>query len=185
MQKIVSVDTSKITLVKNKFEPEGSVLFDLKYDNKPMTVYSFGMVDSPFLKSTNFGEKISFKFKPPAEDYSGLGELDVFDYGSLVDLEACTHRSFLEANYILNIKLGQRKTGVFHFANNVGLTVDNLSEFLVPGKPVTIIGSLGLYVRTATAETPGSYGLYFTLSDLQFEKAESVPLKKATIRKTK
>ena len=188
MQKIVSVDTSKITLVKNKFQPEGTILYDLKYDNKPMTVYSFGLIDSPALKSTNFGEKYSFKFKPPAEDYVGLGDLDVLDYCELIgldDAEIYERRSFLENGYIMNIKLNQRKTGGFVTATNVGLTVDNLGEFLVPGKPVTIIGSLSLYVREATATEKGQYGLYFTLTDLQFEKPEAVPLKKATIRKTK
>ena len=182
MQKIVSVDTSKITLVKNKFEPEGSVLFDLKYDNKPMTVYSFGMVDSPFLKSTNFGEKFSFKFKPPAEDYAGLGDLDTHDYGALLGEELGTHKSMFDSGYIMNVKLGQRKTG-FGFSNNVGLTVANIDDFIVPGKSVTVIGTLGLWVREPVAPAEATYGVYFTLTDLQLEKDE--PPKKVAQRKTK
>jgi len=190
MQKVTAVDTSKITLVKNKYEPEGTVLYDLKYEKKPFTIYSFGLVDSPALKSTNFGEKWDFKYKPPAEDYSGLGELDVFDYGGLLDQDLGVHRSFLAPGYIMTVKLGQKK-GAFGFANNVGLNFDNVNEHLIAGKPVTIIGHLSLYVREGVAATEnepaveGSYGLYFTLTDLQFEKVEAAPLKKATIRKTK
>ena len=190
MQKICSVDTNKISLVKSRFQPEGTLVYDLKYDNKPMTIYTFGMVDSPVLKGTAFngvGDKYGFKFKPPAEDYAGLGDIDVADYPELVGLdhsEAGDHRSFLENGYILNVKLNQRKNGVFAFANNVGLNVDNLEEFFVPGKPVTIIGKLSAYFREGTESAKAQYGLYFTLTDLQFEKAE-VPLKKATIRKTK
>lgn len=197
MQKINAVDTSKITLVRNKFEPEGTVLYDLKYEKKPFSIYSFGLVDSPALNSTNFGDKWDFKFKPPAEDYTGLGDVDVFDFGSLLDQDLGVHRSFLAPGYIMTIKLGQKK-GLFGFANNVGLTKENINEYLVAGKGVTIIGHLSLYVRSAAtisttddqgviteSEQPASYGLYFTLDDLQFEKAEVTPLKKATIRKTK
>jgi hypothetical protein len=182
MQKISALDTSKISLVKNKFQPAGTTLYDLKIDGKPLIIYSFGIVDSPVMKSTMFGDKMNFKFKPPAEDYAGLGDLDTHDYGALLGEELGTHKSMFDSGYIMNVKLGQRKTG-FGFSNNVGLTVANIDDFIVPGKSVTVIGTVGLWVREPVALTEATYGVYFTLTDLQLEKDE--PPKKVAQRKTK
>lgn len=187
MQKASLIDTTKISLVKTRFQPEGVKLYDLKYERKPFTIYSYGLIDSPAMTSTNFGEKVSFKFKPSVEDYGCLGDLDVFDYSTLIDQELGNQKSFLESGYVLNIKLAKNQNGSFRVSNNVGLSPDNVNDVIVPGKPVTAVLSVHLYVQDATTDgevvTLGDYGIYLTLTDLQFDKEE--PVKKTVQRKTK
>jgi hypothetical protein len=190
MQKATSLDTSKITLVKGSELPDGTSFYDLKYEGKPLVLFCYGKVEEEVVKNTNFGERYTFKFKPPVEDYQGLGELDTFVssdlevYKERLDTEDLgVHKSLFGSDFVLTIKLTQRKNGNFKFSSNVKLTKENLSEFIIQDSPVSVAGAVGLFVKPNTQEKSGSYGIYFSLTDIQFEKDEKKP--KIAARKSK
>lgn len=183
MTEASKVDTGKITFDRNlaTFKDNNVSLLGVRYDGKPLILSITGMIFGNAMRGADeYGGKWGFQFQPTHSEGNPLIGLEqtILNCDLLAVKEKIakyTRKDWLNSDLKTNIKMPVNKDGKFKFESNRVLTIDNVTEEITEQTIVTLAGTIGFYF----SDDKETYGMYFTLKNLKFEKTKRAPVKHA------